>query len=124
MSVAIMDVQEALERGKQMPFALVRSLSAVSLGPSPAEVDEEDLLEARFFSAEEEIRVFRRDGTLQAAVRRETGEERFSDRTYAVSGPGLGAQITVRSYMDFDEDGQAYWRGLRLVDWKGGEQDG
>ena len=124
MSIEIMEVPSALRAGAQLPFALVRSISEVTLGATPSAVQEEDLLEARFFSADEEIRVFRQNGVLQAAARREAGDERFLDRTYEISNPKFGSQLTIRSYMDFDEDGQAYWNGFRLIDWEGGVQRG
>ena len=119
MTAQTMEVQMALERGAQLPFALVRLLSAAVLGPAPSAVDETDLLEVRFFSAKEEIRVFRRNGALQAVLCRENGGERFADRTYQIANPEFGTQITVRTYLDFDEDGQGFWSGSRLVDWRG-----
>ena len=124
MSVEVMDVQTALERGVKLPCALVRSLSAVSLGPVPAEISTEDLLEARFFSAEEEIRLFRRDGTLRAARVADAPGEIYADQDCEIANPALGAGITVRTFMEFDGDGQAYWGHSRLKDWRGGAENG
>ena len=119
MRAETMAPQEALARGRELPYALVRSLSAVTLGPTPQEIRADELLEARFFSREEEIRVFRQDGELRAAALRDADGERAVDRTYRVANPALGTEITVRTYLDFDEDGQAYARAARLMDWKG-----
>ena len=63
-----LEVQEGLRRGSVLPYSWLCSLSSVFLGPTPAEVPLEDLLEARFFGPMEEVRIFRRDGVLHAAV--------------------------------------------------------
>ena len=94
-----------------MPYALVRTLSTETLGPAPVEISPEELLEVRFFSPAEEIRIFQRDGVLEAAALEEDGDETFWDQAYEIANP------------DFDEDGQAYWGHARLMDWKGGMED-
>ena len=60
---------------------------------------------------------------LEAAALEEDDGETFWDQAYEIANPDFGARITVRSYLDFDEDGQAYWGHARLTDWKGGTED-
>ena len=62
-------VNEALAGGMPLPYALVRSLSQVSLGPTPGEPPMlDELLETRFFDEKQEVRLFRREGVLCAAA--------------------------------------------------------
>lgn len=123
MKMRTMEPLEALAEGQSLPFALIRSLSAETLGITPIEIRLEELLEARFFSRRKEIRIFRKDGVLQAVMLEEDGAESFLDRVYEIANPDLGSRITVRTYMESDEDGQAYWSHSRLTDWKGGGAD-
>ncbi len=51
MKTERMDRTKALELGHTLPFAYIRSLIQVTLGPTPAE-DPENLLEARFLAAQ------------------------------------------------------------------------
>ena len=124
MREEILAPREALERGSRLPYALVRRLSGASLGPTPGEIPAEELLEARFFSDREEIRVFRYGGALRAAALADDAGDRYADRTYPIANRAFGAEITVRTYLDFDGDGQAYWSAQRLVAWKGAESHG
>ena len=107
MKVDVLVIDDALAQGEKLPYLLARSLSKVTLGPAAGNLDTADLTEARFFSEKEEIRIFLLDGEL-----------------HAVSNQDFGAQITVRSCLGFDEDGQACWSGERLIDWKGGNANG
>ena len=82
MKYEILNVQEAISAGLQMPFAMIRSLSQATLGYTPSRVEETELLEARFFSGEQEIRVFLGEEGLQAV--RVIGEaaDHCLDETY------------------------------------------
>lgn len=112
--------ETALERGRRLPFALLRTFSAVSLGSTPATLPADgELLDARFFSADEEIRLFRDDGVLQALSLRETPQAHTLENAYEIGNPAFGRLLTVRETIDFDEDGQAYVALSRLADWKG-----
>lgn len=123
MKAVVMTPQEALDQGKRFPYALVRTLSQVTLGPTGDVGETRDLLEVRFFSDSSEIRIYRQDGDLRA-VRLQDDGTIYVDREYSVSNKKFGKRITVRFYMDFDEDGQAYWSGDRLVDWEEAEGNG
>lgn len=121
MKTVRMERTEALELGHTFPFAYIRSLSQVTLGPTPAE-DPEDLLEARFFSSTEEIRVFLGEDGLQAVRLTEEGPRGVClEETRKLMNPLFGSEITICREIAFDEDGQAYISTVRLSGWKGGK---
>ena len=124
MKLEQLEVREALEQGSCLPWALVRSLSRVTLGPAPESLDPAELVEARFFDSCREVRIFRNDGALQAVCL--TGEEQDStlEETYDTAGDGFSGRLTLCRVLDADEDGQTYIRASRLMGWEGGEDRG
>lgn len=119
MKTESMTVQQALERGRALPWALVRCLSQVTLGPTPADVSQEELIEARFFSADEEIRVFRSCGQLQALRLQGEPEDNTLERIWQIENTKFGKTITVCYAMEADEDGQMSLTTARLTGWEG-----
>lgn len=120
MKTEKLTVEEALILGKAFPFALIRSISSFSLGYMPKEFPPtEELLEARFFSDAEEIRIFH-DGERLRAVRltEQDGEETI-DSTYKIENKQYGARIHLRQAVRYDEDGQASLSSGRLIGWEG-----
>lgn len=113
--------EEAVQRGLTLPFALLRSISSVSLGNTPTQIETEELLDARFFSDTEEVRLFRRDGLLQGVVLKQDADKDYLEKIYRIENPALGSEIVVRYELDVDEDGQTYVSTARLVGWKGGD---
>lgn len=123
MTAEPMEVRRALEAGTSLPYALIRSLSRVTLGPAPAEVDPGELLEARFFNETEEIRIFwDEDLGEHRAVRLTAGPEELCLRETCplMNEAVFGREITLCREIAFDEDGQAYLSDIRLAGWKGG----
>ncbi len=115
-----LDVQEALRRGSTLPYGWICNLSGVSLGPVPEELPLEELVEARLFGPTEEVRLFRREGTLQAAALTEEPEDRVLAETYSIQNKALfGTELTVHQILDADEDGQCYVAAVRLAGWRG-----
>ena len=120
VKVKKMEAREALERGLTLPFAWIRTLSAVALGPVPEAVDTTELLEARFFDRQEEIRLFQADNGLEAVcLTAETGDRTMEEERKLLSHR-FGEYLTVCHTLAFDDDGQAYIAETRLTDWKGG----
>lgn len=120
MKTESMDVQEALGRGQALPFALVRNLSSVTLGPAPETVDLEELIEARFFRAGEEVRIFQGEAG-PPAVRLSSEEGDITvEKECRPANPAFGESVTVRQVLDFDADGQAFVSCTLLTGWKGG----
>ena len=113
-----LSVAQALERGRTLSWALVRSLSQVKLGPVPAQIDLEELIVARFFSATEEIRLFRADRQWQTAQLICEPEDCTLERICRIRNHEFGGSITVSSTLEADEDGQMNIVCTRLTGWE------
>ena len=125
MKQEIMEASRALAEGLTLPYSLIFAYGGVTLGRTPERVDAEELTEARFFSAEREIHVYRDGGTLRAVSVRDTPEDADAvTERYQLDNARLGDWIAVRRYWGYDEDGQAYVAVRRLADWKGGAYNG
>lgn len=122
MKREIMEASRALAEGLTLPYSLIFAYSGVTLGRTPGHIDEAELLEARFFSAEREIHVYRDAGTLRGVCVSDTDADADAVmERYPLENPRLGDWIAVRRYLDYDEDGQAFVVARRLADWKGGD---
>jgi len=121
MKTERMEVQSALEQGMDLPYALIRSLSQVTLGLTPKAVDLEELIEARFFSETEEIRIFQSEDGLEAARLSMEADDIWLEESRQLMNPVFGSSITLSRKVSFDEDGQAYVAAVRLTGWKGGK---
>ena len=120
MKTERLTVQEALGRGRALPWAWVRCLSQVTLGPVPADISREELIEARFFSADEEIRMFRICGQLRAVRLCVEPEDNTLERTYQIENKKkFGETITICYTLESDEDGQMSLGTARLTGWEG-----
>ncbi len=114
-----LSLEEGLALGTLLPFALVREDSALHLGNAPKKLSLETLQEARFFSSEEEIRFYRREGALYAVKTTSESEEDTKSHTYPCRGKHLGVEVTITEHLEFDEDGQIFVAYRRLTHWKG-----
>ena len=125
MKAEKLTLSEALDLGRKQPFALIRSFSAFSLGPTPGVLPpREELLEARFFSESEEYRIIHNGEDLIAVKLTEEPGEDLIDTVLEVENKRFGKKIRIRQIVCFDEDGQAVLGSARLCGWEGGEQDG
>ena len=124
MKQETIDIQAALEAGQKLPFAWVRSLSQVALGRTLLAVELEELLEARFFSRDREIRIFPGEDGLRAVALTGEPEDHEMEEEYLIENPQFGRSITVTRVLDWDEDGQAYIAATRLSGWKEGGANG
>lgn len=119
MKREVLTVEEALQRGQKLPWAWIRSLSSVSLGARPAEVNMDELLEARFFGPETEVRIFHSGGALRAAALTTETTDKTIQRQFDIENPMFGDSITVRYTLEADEDGQMNRTDACLVGWEG-----
>jgi hypothetical protein len=119
MKTESMTLSAAMTQGAALPYAYVRSLSSVTLGPAPRSIDLETLLDARFFSQQTEIRIFRQYETWQAVRLTAEPEDRVILRTYDLENPNFGKRITICQVLDTDGDGQTFLATTRLTDWEG-----
>ena len=89
------------------------------MGPVPANINQEELIEARFFSTDEEIRMFRVCGQLRAVWLRAEPEDNTLERTWQIGNPKFGQTVTVCYTLEADEDGQMSLGTARLTGWEG-----
>lgn len=119
MKKEILEINEALKRGKAKPWCVWYTLSSMYAGKVPEDVSlREDITEARFFDQKEEIRIFQtREGWKAAAV---SGDgEKSIVKTYPIRNREYGKNITVSRDLATDEDGQTYVEAVRLSGWEG-----
>ena len=119
-----LDVSAAIELGQRLPYAMVRSLSSMFLGQTPAVILPEELEEARFFSEKEEIRVFHSERGLSAVLVTEEEGDVVLQSWERVENPTFGKELRITRLLERDEDGQAYVADMRLSGWKGGNEVG
>ena len=125
-----------LAAAPSFPWAMIQTFSHLTLGRNPLLYPEDcpadllpllhnadrlsqTLLEARFFSREAEIRVFRGEGGLTAVLLAEEAEDRYLEETTEIANAKqFGNSVTVRRLIGFDCDGQAYITAERLCGWE------
>lgn len=119
-------VKEGLRQGKELPYSWICTISRVYLGQNQiGEIPLDELLEARFFNQNKEVRMFRREGELQAVVYEEQPWDRVLTQKYVVQNQALfGNELIVHQIIDVDEDGQCYVAATCLSGWKGGTAHG
>lgn len=117
-----LQLDTALAEAKALPFAYLKHFSSLTLGKNdPSALNREELLEARFFSEDCEIRILREENGLQAyAFCKETSdmpilvESGISDKC-----SGLGTKVKKWHYLSEDADGQCYVSAVCLCGWEG-----
>lgn len=120
-----LNAQQAVEEGRELPFALIRQLSRVQLGPVPEQMPAlSEILEARFFDGRQEIRLLRQGKELCGVRLTLEDTDRWMDRQEIVENPQLGGELSVRYILDFDEDGQCRVKTFCLTGWKEGPSHG
>lgn len=124
MKTEVMTMEAALAAAASLPFAYIRGLSRVTLGPNPGTEGADEWIEARFFDETREIRFFRRNGTPSAVRLTGEPEDRVLTETYRVRNARFGKTYTVCQVLEPDEDGQMNVRASRLSGWEGGEENG
>ena len=114
-----LQTDQALAQGLQLPYALIRSYSQVTLGNTPKVVDPAEVIEVRFFDCVTEIRLFRVDGELRGARLCEESGDVCIEESCPIDDPDFGTEIRVRQHLAADEDGQVYIKTTRLCGWTG-----
>ena len=69
--------------------------------------EEENLLEARIFTEGKELHIFRFEDSLRAVETVGNSDDDFFEEEQLLR-ERFGHSITVRNYIDYDSDGQAY----------------
>ncbi len=120
-----MEIGQAMSFAADFPFAWVHSVSQVTLGKNPGAPDLDELVEARYFDGNRELRIFPGETGFQALLL--TGEQTDHTLTeiHAIQNTDrFGQSLTLCRVLDFDEDGQAFVKAVRLTDWKGESENG
>lgn len=114
-----MTPEQALNKGMRLPFALIRTWDQVHLGCTPAQAPALDaLVEARFFDADQEIRLFRPEEELCAVSLTREPEDRTLEEQYRLE-KRFGKSLTCCRLLGTDEDGQTIFTATRLSHWEG-----
>ena len=111
-------LDEGLKLAAESPYAYIKNMSSMHLGKNaPALIDTDQLLEGRFFDTDREIRLIREAGELKAFSF--TAEE-HDDFIPTEGKPldGFGSSFKKRSYISYDDDGQAYVSAVCLAGWE------
>ena len=123
MKKEVLPLPQAWGMGMRLPWVYLRSLSRVYLGKTPERLTMDELLEARFFSEQQEIRIFLSEDGLKAVRLEEETADRFLEKEIAVNS-GFGSSYTVHYLLQADEDGQTNRTVARLAGWKGENENG
>ena len=111
-------IEQAREQAEKLQFVMVTELSRVAIGKVPMEINWDELIEARFFDHDTEIRIFREDSEWKARSITLKEDTSYIEKDYTELQGGLGHALGVREYLTFDEDGQAGVSAVCLYDWR------
>lgn len=114
-------IEQALQQAEKLQFVMVTELSRVVIGKMPMDINWDELIEARFFDHDTEIRIFRENGELRARSVILQDDMPYIEKQYNKLQGNLGSKISVREYLTFDEDGQAGVSAVCLYDWRNDE---
>ena len=123
MKKEVLPLPQAWGMGMRLPWVYLRSLSRVYLGNTPERLTMDELLEARFFSEQQEIRIFLSEDGLKAVRLEEETADRFLEEEIAVNSE-FGSSYMVHYLLEADEDGQTNRTVVRLAGWKGENENG
>ncbi|MBZ2175783.1 hypothetical protein K8M07_11095 [Schnuerera sp. xch1] len=88
--------------------------SVVSDRIENVEIDIENIIEARFFNKEKEIRIFRDEKEIDGTIFIEKSDSPYIERTVLLSSlyqkQSCAYKLDLKKYIDYDEDNQAYIR--------------
>lgn len=111
--------EEAKNRIQDYEYALIYEISEMLFDKveSISEICWNQVQEAYFFNENSQIHFYLSDDELEAVVYNETGDETFVDRRYELAGKfnSIGKEVKERTYLEFDDDGQAFVAYSRLV---------
>ena len=111
-------IEQALQQAEKLQFVMVTELSRVVIGKMPMDINRDELIEARFFDHDTEIRIFRENGELRDRSVILQDDMPYIEKQYKKLQGNLGSEISVREYLTFDEDGQAGVSAVCLYDWR------
>ncbi|MBE5924766.1 MAG: hypothetical protein E7271_09960 [Lachnospiraceae bacterium] len=89
-------------------YAWVQEYDSVKLGTvNDVSIDYDNIIEARFFSSDKELHIFCYDDEMCAVeIIKEDEDDYFEEKQ--ILRKRFGKNITLRYYVDYEDDGQAY----------------
>ena len=96
-------IEQALQQAEKLQFVMVTELSRVVIGKMPMDINWDELIEARFFDHDTEIRIFRENGELRVRSVILQDDMPYIEKQYNKLQGNLGSEISVREYLTFDE---------------------
>ena len=111
---------EAKDRIREYSYSLIYMLDGIKVNREPvSSVDWEECMEARFFGEKGELRIWRDGSDYQAAEVTQNGEYINEDYEIAKRYQDAGKKLSVRKYIDYDSDGQAFVKSTLLYNLEG-----
>ena len=111
-------VSQALQEGKNLPWAYLKYMSRIYLGRTPSMPSVAELEEGRFFGPDCEIRLYDDGAGLEAVKITDEPEDVIQDSEVWLRR-SYGRYLHKRRYLEFDADGQARVACTRLLKWEG-----
>lgn len=98
--------------------AILYYIDRVEVVDNIKSINLKNIIEGRYFGYENEIRVFKSNGTLKAVLNKE--EKDYFIKTAHLVEKKFGdiKKVEIKKYVDTDDDGQAYvsyWRPSKLI---------
>lgn len=116
--VAEQEIAKALEHRTDYEYALLYRLSEIVLCKMEQleDFDLKECVEARFFSADKELHLFEVEEGMCAVEVTDDGVTDYILKKYKLAPKfaGVGEQLVVKEYLDYDADGQAVVALTRL----------
>lgn len=102
------DVENIDYINEEYCYAWVQEYDRVILDRvSNVAINYDNLIEARIFSTDKELHIFEQNDCLNAVeIIREDGDDYFEEKQ--ILRKRFGKSITMRNYVDYEDDGQAY----------------
>ena len=106
----------ALSEALKFPYAIIYTNSGIKLGKTSDiwKNDNCSFNEARFFKEDEEIHIFRYSDEMSAIRTKENGSN-YIEKKYALQDLFGSGTVTVREYLDIDDDGQTFVSATALA---------
>ncbi|WP_031556054.1 hypothetical protein [Oribacterium sp. FC2011] len=116
----IINKDVALSEADNFPYAIIYTNSGIRFGLTPDvwENNKCSFNEARFFKPDEELHLFNY-GDEMRAVRTKENNADYIEKKYALKDVFGNGTITVREYLDTDDDGQTFISATCLSDVEG-----
>lgn len=114
-----MSFDDAKSKVRDYPRALLYYMSSLEYKPTAdcGDIDWKECIEARFFSDKEELHIFKDEDEFECVIVGDDVEEDVSYKTYELANRyrrNGEEKLTVKEYLDYDEDGQVFVKATRL----------